>query len=57
MIGSGNLNNGWNITCYWVFRTQRIQFTAIHEGLTDAEVVALHTIIDNFEAAIGRKTW
>lgn len=36
---------------------QRIQFTAIHEGLTDAEVVALHTIIDNFENAIGRKTW
>ena len=39
------------------FSNQRIQFTAIHEGLTDAEVVALHTIIDNFESAIGRKTW
>ena len=36
---------------------QRIQFAAIHEGLTDAEVIALHTIIDNFESAIGRKTW
>ena len=39
------------------YSNQRIQFTAIHEGLTDAEVVALHTIIDNFETAIGRKTW
>jgi hypothetical protein len=39
------------------YSNQRIQFTAIHEGLTDAEVVALHTIIDNFEEAIGRKTW
>ncbi len=39
------------------YSNQRIQFTAIHEGLTDAEVVALHTIIDNFESAIGRKTW
>nr|WP_315175553.1 BspA family leucine-rich repeat surface protein [uncultured Flavobacterium sp.] len=51
-IGSLN-NNGAN----YGLSTQRIQFTAIHEGLTDAEVVALHTIIDNFEAAIGRKTW
>lgn len=39
------------------YSSQRIQFTAIHDGLTDAEVVALHTIIDNFETAIGRKTW
>ena len=39
------------------YSNQRIQFVAIHEGLTDAEVVALHTIIDNFESAIGRKTW
>ena len=39
------------------YSNQRMQFTAIHEGLTDAEVVALHTIIDNFESAIGRKTW
>ena len=39
------------------YSNQRIQFTAIHEGLTDAEVIALHTIIDNFESAIGRKTW
>lgn len=36
---------------------QRIQFTAIHEGLSDAEVATLHTIIDTFETAIGRKTW
>ena len=39
------------------YSNQRIQFTAIHQGLTDVEVVALHTIIDNFETAIGRKTW
>lgn len=39
------------------YSNQRIQFTAIHEGLADAEVVALHAIIDNFESAIGRKTW
>jgi hypothetical protein len=39
------------------YSNQRIQFTAIHEGLSDAEVTALHTIIDTFETAIGRKTW
>ena len=53
-IGTVNISGrphamGWS--------NQRIQFTAIHEGLTDSEVVALHTIIDNFETAIGRKTW
>ena len=36
---------------------QRIQFTAFHEGLSDAEVATLHTIIDIFENALGRKTW
>ena len=50
----GALNFGGSAQGY---SSQRIQFTAIHEGLTDAEVVALHTIIDNFESAIGRKTW
>ena len=50
----GALNFGGSAQGY---SSQRIQFTAIHEGLTDAEVVALHTIIDNFETAIGRKTW
>jgi len=39
------------------FSNQRIQFTAIHEGLSDAEVETLHTIIDTFETALGRKTW
>jgi len=39
------------------YSNQRIQFTAIHEGLSDAEVATLHTIIDTFEAALGRKTW
>ena len=51
-IGALNIND----TIY-APSSQRIQFTAIHEGLTDAEVVAFHTIIDNFESAIGRKTW
>ena len=36
---------------------QRIQFAAIHDGLSDTEVQTLHTIIDEFETAIGRKTW
>lgn len=39
------------------YSNQRIQFVAIHEGLTDAEVQTLHTIIDTFETAVGRKTW
>jgi hypothetical protein len=39
------------------YSNQRIQFTAIHEGLSDAEVATLHTIIDTFENALGRKTW
>jgi len=36
---------------------QRIQFTAIHEGLSDTETATFHTIIDIFENALGRKTW
>jgi hypothetical protein len=39
------------------YSNQRIQFVVIHEGLTDTEVETLHTIIDAFETAIGRKTW
>lgn len=39
------------------YSNQRIQFTAIHEGLSDADSIALHGIIDTFENALGRKTW
>ena len=52
----GGINSSGSISTTDI-SNKRIQFTAIHEGLTDAEVVALHTIIDNFETAIGRKTW
>ncbi|WP_316632357.1 fibronectin type III domain-containing protein [uncultured Flavobacterium sp.] len=50
----GCLNNGGSPYGY---SNQRIQFTAIHEGLTNEEVKTLHTIIDTFENALGRKTW
>jgi len=36
---------------------KRLQTCLIHEGLNDFEVETLHTIIDNFENNLGRKTW
>jgi len=51
----GALNNPGGVAGN--FSNQRIQFVAFHEGLSDAEVVILHTIIDTFETALGRKTW
>lgn len=36
---------------------QRIQIAIIHEGLSDAEVTTLHSIIDISEIIAGRKTW
>jgi hypothetical protein len=51
-IGAMNLNGS-----PYGYSNQRIQFTAIHEGLTDAEVATFHSIIDTFENALGRKTW
>jgi hypothetical protein len=39
------------------FSTQRIQIVAFHEGLSDAEVATLHSIIDLSEVIAGRKTW
>lgn len=51
-IGALNLNN-----TQYGNTNQRIQTVMIHEGLSDAEVATLHTIIDAFETAIGRKTW
>lgn len=53
-IWIGDLNNNGSP---YGSTSQRIQFTAIHEGLSDAEVATLHTIIDIFETALGRKTW
>lgn len=35
----------------------RIQSVFIHEGLTDAEIVILHGLIDAFESGLSRKTW
>jgi len=49
-IGRLSLANGQ-------YSNQRMQFIAFHEGLSDAEVATLHTIIDTFENALGRKTW
>lgn len=67
---SGTTNGGGTlptVSCYigamnlsgspYGYSNQRIQFTAIHEGLSDSEVVILHTIIDTFENTLGRKTW
>jgi hypothetical protein len=39
------------------YSNQRIQIAIIHEGLTDAEVTTLHSIIDLSETIAGRKTW
>jgi len=51
-IGCMNLNS----TPYG-YSNQRIQIAIIHEGLTDAEVATLHSIIDLSEVIAGRKTW
>lgn len=50
----GCLNNGGSPYGY---SNQRIQFTAIHEGMSNTEVQTLHSIINSFESALGRKTW
>jgi hypothetical protein len=39
------------------YSNQRFQGVYFHEGLSDAEVATLYTIIDTFETALGRKTW
>lgn len=49
-IGRLSLANGQ-------YSTQRIQTVMFHEGLSDAECIALHGIINTFESALGRKTW
>jgi len=39
------------------YSNQRYQGALDHSGLIDIEVGNLHTLIDTFENAIGRKTW
>jgi hypothetical protein len=51
-IGALNLSN-----LFYGGSNQRIQIALIHEGLTDAEVATLHSIIDISETIAGRKTW
>jgi hypothetical protein len=51
-VGCVNLNGG-----SYGHSTQRIQMVIIHEGLSDAEVVILHNIINASETIAGRKTW
>lgn len=51
-IGCVNLNG----TPYG-YSIQRIQMVLFHEGLSDAEVITLHSIIDLSEVIAGRKTW
>jgi hypothetical protein len=51
-IGALNLNNS-----IYGASNQRIQIALIHEGLSDAEVTTLHSIIDISETIAGRKTW
>jgi hypothetical protein len=36
---------------------QRIQMVILHEGLSNAEITTLHSIIDLSETIAGRKTW
>jgi hypothetical protein len=53
-IWIGGLNN--NGATYGS-TSQRIQIAIIHQGLSDAEVATLHSIIDLSEVIAGRKTW
>jgi len=39
------------------YSNQRIQMLIYHDGLTDDEVVSLHSVIDLSETIAGRKTW
>lgn len=39
------------------YSTQRIQGLYYHDGLTDDEIISLHSIIDLSETIAGRKTW
>jgi len=51
-IGAVNLSSS-----PYGYSNQRIQIAIIHEGLSDAEVSTLYSIIDLSETIAGRKTW
>jgi hypothetical protein len=51
-IGASNQSNA-----PFGYSNQRIQIVIIHEGLSNAEVATLHSIIDTSEAIAGRRTW
>ena len=53
-IGTINFNgspytNGWT--------NQQLTMAMAHEGFSDAQIVLLHSRLDTFENALGRKTW
>ena len=50
----GALNNNGSVANRSI---KRIQSVYIHQGLTDIEVPALHTIINTYENMLNRKTW
>lgn len=60
---SGNLPHNaiylLNMATYGVkgYATGRMQTTIFHEAFTVAETQILHTLLNNFESALGRKTW
>lgn len=48
------LNLNGNIYGY---SNQRIQSVIFQSDMSDADIVTMHTILDDFENALGRKTW
>jgi len=52
----GNMNYNGSGYSYG-YSNQRFQGAAEHTGLTDTETQTLHSLIDTFEAGLGRKTW
>ena len=36
---------------------QQLTMAMAHEGFSDAQIVLLHSRLDTFENALGRKTW
>jgi len=50
-IGAQNVGSVWGVSM------QRFQIVIFHEGFSDSEVSALHSVIDLSEAIAGRKNW
>ena len=48
--------NIFNASVYG-YSNQRLQLVAMHAGFTDTEIQTFHTIIDNFNNMLSRKTW